>query len=89
MWTVEQGQDTDPATNQINMEVETMPIVYKVDVLAALKDAGYSSYKIRKEKLLGEATLQKIRNGEPVSWDNIATICRLLKCQPGDILKYE
>ena len=66
-----------------------MPIVYKVDVLAALKDAGYSSYKIRKEKLLGEATLQKIRNGEPVSWDNIATICRLLKCQPGDILKYE
>lgn len=66
-----------------------MPIVYKVDVLAALKDAGYSSYRIRKEKLLGEATLQKIRNGEPVSWDNIATICHLLKCQPGDILKYE
>lgn len=89
MWTVEQWQDTALATNQINMEVETMPIVYKVDVLAALKDAGYSSYKIRKEKLLGEATLQKIRNGEPVSWDNIATICRLLKCQPGDILKYE
>jgi putative transcriptional regulator len=89
MRTVEQGKDTAPATNQINMEVETMPIVYKVDVLAALKDAGYSSYKIRKEKLLGEATLQKIRNGEPVSWDNIATICRLLKCQPGDILKYE
>ena len=65
-----------------------MPIVYKTDVLAALKEAGYSSYKIRKEKLMGEATLQKIRNNEPVSWENIATICRLLNCQPGDILEY-
>lgn len=65
-----------------------MPIVYKMDILAALKDAGYSSYKIRKEKLLGEATLQKIRNGELVSWENISTICQLLKCQPGDIVEY-
>ncbi|MEE0858909.1 MAG: helix-turn-helix transcriptional regulator [Acutalibacteraceae bacterium] len=65
-----------------------MPIVYKIDILSALKNAGYSSYKIRKEKLLGEATLQKIRNGEPVSWENISTVCRLLQCQPGDILEY-
>ena len=65
-----------------------MPIVYKTDILAALKEAGYSSYKIRKEKLMGEATLQKIRNNEPVSWENIATICKLLNCQPGDILEY-
>lgn len=65
-----------------------MPIVYKLDVLSALKDAGYSSYRIRKEKLLGEATLQKIRGGELVSWENISTICQLLKCQPGDIVEY-
>ena len=65
-----------------------MPIVYRIDVLAALKDAGYSSYRIRKEKLMGEATLQKIRSNTPVSWENIATICHLLNCQPGDILEY-
>ncbi len=65
-----------------------MPIVYKIDVLAALKDAGYSTYRIRKEKLLGEATVQKLRNSEPVSWENIATLCRLLNCQPGDIMEY-
>lgn len=65
-----------------------MPIVYKMDVLSALKDAGYSSYRIRKEKLFGEATLQKIRNNELVSWENISTICQLLKCQPGDIVEY-
>lgn len=65
-----------------------MPIVYRIDVLTALKEAGYSSYRIRKEKLMGEATLQKIRSNTPVSWENIAIICKLLNCQPGDILKY-
>ena len=66
-----------------------MPIVYKMDVIAALKEAGFSSYRIRKEKLLGEATLQRIRNGELVSWENIATVCKLLSCQPGDIVEYK
>lgn len=66
-----------------------MPIGYKIDVISALKAAGYSTYRIRKEKLLGEATVQKLRNGEPVSWENISTLCRLLNCQPGDIMEYE
>ena len=65
-----------------------MPIKYKIDVIAALKEAGYSTYKIRKEKLLGEATLQLLRAGKPVSWVNIATICSLLGIQPGDIMEY-
>jgi putative transcriptional regulator len=65
-----------------------MPIRYKVDVIAALKTAGYSTYKIRKEKLLGEATLQSLRENKPVSWDNISTLCKLLNCQPGDIMEY-
>ena len=66
-----------------------MPIKYKIDVLTALKEAGYTTYKIRKEKIFGEATLQKIRNGELVSWENISTLCNILKCQPGDIVEYE
>jgi len=65
-----------------------LPIRYKIDVIAALKAAGYSAYRIRKEKLLGEATLQCLREKKPVSWENIATLCRLLACQPGDIMEY-
>lgn len=65
-----------------------MPITYKVDVLSVLKEHGYSTYRIRKEKIFGEATLQKFRNREPVSWDNISTLCKLLNCQPGDIMEY-
>jgi putative transcriptional regulator len=69
-------------------EGNTMPLTYKIDVLDALKQNGYSTYKVRKEKLLGESTLQKLRQGLPVSWENIETICRLLHCQPGDMLEY-
>ncbi|MCM1166483.1 MAG: helix-turn-helix transcriptional regulator [Lachnospiraceae bacterium] len=65
-----------------------MPIRYKIDVLAALKSAGYSSYKLRKEKLFGESTIQKIRNGEILNADNLSIICKLLHCQPGDLMEY-
>ncbi len=65
-----------------------MPIKYKIDVLAALKEAGYSSYKLRQEKIFGERTIQKIRSGEIVTADNLAKLCELQHCQPGDILEY-
>ena len=35
-----------------------MPFKYKIDVIAALKRAGYSTYRIRKEKIFSEGTLQ-------------------------------
>lgn len=66
-----------------------MPIRYRIDVLSALKSAGYSTYRLRKEKIMGERTIQKFRDGEIVSSDNLAIICKLLNCQPGDILIYE
>ncbi len=65
-----------------------MPIVYKIDVLKALKEAGYSQNRIREEKLMGQATLTKIRHGELVNWSNIEIICKLLGCQIGDIVEF-
>ena len=64
-------------------------IVYKIDVMNALKNAGYSSYRLRKEKLIGEAMLQKIRQGEMMSWETLSKVCKMLNCQPGDILAYK
>lgn len=65
-----------------------MPMRFKIDILSALKQKGFTTYKIRKDGVLSGSTLQKLRNGEPLSWDNIETICRLLSCQPGDIMEY-
>ncbi len=65
-----------------------MPGVYKIDVLSSLKDKGYNTSRLRKEKLLAEATIQSIRERKPISWANIFKICELLECQPGDFLEY-
>lgn len=65
-----------------------MPVKYKIDIISALKDAGYNTNTIRKNGLLSEGTLQSLRKGNYISMSAISKICELLKCQPGDILEY-
>ena len=65
-----------------------MGLQFKVDVLAALKEKGITTYQIRKEKLLSESTVQKLRAGIGVSWENLESLCRLLDCQPYDLIEY-
>ena len=65
-----------------------MAMKYKIDIIAALKEAGYYTSRIRKEKIMCEAMLQKIRSGQMVSWAILETICDLLDCQPGDLIEY-
>jgi putative transcriptional regulator len=66
-----------------------MALRYKINVLDALKEKGYSSYTLRKEKLLSESTIQKLREGEGVAWDNLDTLCRLLDCDISELLEYQ
>lgn len=65
-----------------------MAIRYKVDVLEELKKKGYSSTKIRNDKLIGQSYLQQLRHNELVSWKTLDTICGLLDCQPGDLIEW-
>ena len=65
-----------------------MPIKYKMNVLNELKAAGYNTNRLRKEKLLSEGTIQNIRDGRIINAANLAKICKLLNCQPGDIMEY-
>ena len=65
-----------------------MAIRYKIDILAELKKIGYSSTRIREEKLIGQSYLQQLRHGELVSWKTLDTICSLLECQPADLIEY-
>lgn len=67
---------------------ELMPLQYKIDVLEALKNAGYSTYRLRKEKIFGERIIQQLRDKEIVSWATIDTLCTLLNCQPGDLVEH-
>jgi putative transcriptional regulator len=65
-----------------------MALQFKINVISALKDKGFTTYTLRKEQLLSESTIQKLRSGKGVSWENIETLCRLLECQPGDLMEY-
>ena len=65
-----------------------MAIQYKINVLAALKNAGYSSYKIRKDALINQAALTRLRAGKMIAWDQLGKVCSLLNSQPGDLLEY-
>ena len=69
-------------------EANFMPLKYKVDVLNALKEKGYNTTVIRAKGLLSQSTLQKFRNNQGVSWENLETLCRLLDCQPADLIEY-
>lgn len=63
-------------------------VKYKIDIIQTLKNIGYSTYKIRKEKIFTEGQLQQIRNNKLLTQDALNKVCTLLDCQPGDILEY-
>ena len=77
-----------PSIMETTRRSDIVPVIYKIDIISALKEKGYSTYKLRKEKLLAEGVIQSLREGKAVSLDNIGRLCALLDCQPGDLLVY-
>lgn len=67
---------------------EKMPIVYD-KLMLLLKEKGYTTYKIRQEKIIGQGTLTALKNGTGgLDSKTIARLCKILGCQPGDIMEY-
>ncbi|MCI8704522.1 MAG: helix-turn-helix domain-containing protein [Anaerotignum sp.] len=64
-----------------------MPIVYN-KMLARFEEKGITSYKIKKDKIIGQATWKKIHEGGHIDTRTLGAICELLECQPGDLLEY-
>lgn len=63
-------------------------LAYKIDVLETLKEAGYNTSRLRKEKLLGENAIQSIRQGKMIGINSLEKVCELLDMQPGNIIKH-
>ena len=65
-----------------------MPIIY-TKLFALLKEKGYTTYKIRQEKLIGQGTLTALKNGTGgLDAKTLARLCEVLDCQPGDLMEY-
>ena len=64
-----------------------MPIKYD-RLFALLKEKGYSTYRLRQDKIVGQSMLQKLREGGDIDTRTIKKFCALLNCQPGDIMEF-
>lgn len=65
-----------------------MAIRYKGDILGALKEKGYSSTKLRNDKIFGEKTMQDFRKNAVIPYKTLNKLCELLGCQVSDIIEY-
>jgi len=64
-----------------------MPIKYD-KLINLMHEKGITSYTIKRDKVIGQATYKKIIEGGDIDTRTIAKLCKLLNCQPGDILEY-
>jgi putative transcriptional regulator len=62
-------------------------IIFK-DILKKLSAAGWSTYRLQKEKQILNGVISRLRAGDSISTNTVDTICRLLQCQPNDIMEY-
>lgn len=63
-------------------------LVYKFNVLDLLRENGYNTTRLRREKLLGETSIQSLRDGKMIGHIALDKVCELLEMQPGNIIKY-
>ena len=62
---------------------------YKINILAELKSAGYNTTRIRREKIIGESTVQRLRTGNTsLNLESLDIVCKILQCQPGDLVEW-
>ena len=53
-----------------------------------MKAKGVSQYMLIKNYRISAGQLTRLRRNESVSTHTIENFCRILKCQPGDIMEY-
>lgn len=61
---------------------------FKMDIIDLLKENGYNTTRIRREKLIGEKTMQDMKAGIVPGIKTLDTLCRILDMQPGNLIKY-
>ena len=54
-----------------------MSIEYKIDVLKALADKGYSTYRLsaKKDAVFSETVIHNLRHKKPVSFETLSKKC--------------
>lgn len=64
-----------------------MPIVY-TKMVKLMEERGWTSYTVKRDNIIGQATFRKIKEGGDIDTRTIAKMCEVFECQPGDLLEY-
>lgn len=64
-----------------------MAISYK-KLLKIFDDKKITSYTMKKDNVIGQATWKKIHESGHIDTRTIDMLCKYLHCQPGDLLEY-
>ncbi|MGL6198609.1 MAG: helix-turn-helix domain-containing protein [Lachnospiraceae bacterium] len=56
--------------------------------LKLLEEKGFTTYRIRKENIISQSALQKLKKGGDIDTRTIVRLCDALQCQPGDLMEY-
>lgn len=62
-------------------------IRFKIDILAALKKAGYNQ-TILQGGVLSKSVIQALKDGRNITLESLNKVCILTGLQPGDLLEY-
>ena len=59
-----------------------------VDMLELLKQCGFTTYELRKQKIFGERTIHHMRENKLPSWEVLDFICYHTLYEPWEIIEY-
>lgn len=65
-----------------------MPIVVNLDVMMAKRKMSLNELSEKVGLTLSNLSILKTGKAKAVRFSTLATICKVLQCQPGDVLEY-
>lgn len=66
-----------------------MPIVVNLDVMMAKRKMSLNELSERVDLTLSNLSILKTGKAKAIRFSTLEAICKVLNCQPGDILEYQ
>lgn len=65
-----------------------MPIVVNLDVMLAKRKMSLTELSLRMDITIANMSILKSGKAKAIRFSTLDEICKILECQPGDILEY-
>ncbi len=66
-----------------------MPIIVNLDVMMAKRKMSLNELSAKVDLTLSNLSILKTGKAKAIRFSTLESICKVLECQPGDILEYQ